>query len=40
MSEPFCAWAEFDRKCVIRPPVDYSIAYATGLMDPLWTTEW
>jgi len=34
------AWAQFDRKYVIRPPVDYSIAYPTGLTDPHWTTEW
>lgn len=33
-------WADFDRKYVIRPPVDYGLAYPTVLTDPHWTTEW
>ena len=33
-------WADFDRKYVIRPPVDYAIAYPTVLEDPRWTTNW
>jgi 2,4-dienoyl-CoA reductase-like NADH-dependent reductase (Old Yellow Enzyme family) len=31
---------EFDRKYVIRPPVDYSLAYPTKLVDPHWPAEW
>lgn len=34
------AWAEFDRKYVIRPPLDYGLAYPTRLEDPCWPTEW
>lgn len=33
-------YAEFDRKYVVRPPVDLSIAYPTALEDPHWTTKW
>ena len=33
-------WAPFDRKSVIRPPVEYALAYPTALVDPGWTTEW
>ena len=33
-------WAEFDRKYVIRPPLDYGLAYPAGLEDPHWTTTW
>jgi len=33
-------WAPFDRKYVIRPPVDYEFAYPTVLEDPNWSTEW
>jgi 2,4-dienoyl-CoA reductase-like NADH-dependent reductase (Old Yellow Enzyme family) len=33
------SWAEFDRKYVIRPPVDYAIDYPTMLTDPQWTTN-
>ena len=31
-------WAPFDRKYVIRPPLDYGLAYPTELTDPLWPT--
>jgi N-ethylmaleimide reductase len=33
-------WADFDRKYVIRPPLDYSLAYPMALEDPHWTTKW
>ncbi len=33
-------WAAFDRKYVIRPPVDYGLAYPTRLLDPQWPAEW
>ena len=33
-------WAPFDRKYVIRPPVDYGLAYPLSLDDPHWTTKW
>jgi 2,4-dienoyl-CoA reductase-like NADH-dependent reductase (Old Yellow Enzyme family) len=33
-------WAAFDRKYVIRPPIDYAIAYPVALEDPKWTTTW
>ncbi len=33
-------WAEFDRKYVIRPPLDYGLAYPVALTDPNWTTQW
>ena len=33
-------WAAFDRKYVIRPPVDYALAYPTTLTDPHWPTTW
>ena len=29
-------WAPFDRKYVVRPPLDYSIAYPLALTDPQW----
>ncbi len=29
-------WATFDRKYVVRPPLDYGIAYPLGLTDPQW----
>lgn len=32
-------WAEFDRKYVIRPPLDYAIDYPMALTDPQWTTN-
>jgi len=32
-------WMEFDRKYVIRPPLDYGLAYPLGLSDPHWPTE-
>ena len=32
-------WALFDRKYVIRPPLDYGLAYPTRLVDPHWPTE-
>ncbi len=35
-----CPWADFDRKYVIRPPVDSAIAYSTALADPRWPTTW
>ena len=31
-------WAPFDRKYVVRPPLDYAIAYPMGLTDPKWPT--
>ena len=31
-------WAEFDRKYVVRPPIDYAIAYPMALTDPKWPT--
>ena len=31
-------WAPFDRKYVIRPPLDYGIAYPLALTDPNWPT--
>jgi hypothetical protein len=33
-------WADFDRKYVIRPPLDYGLAYPMALEDPHWTTNW
>ncbi len=32
-------WLPFDRKYVIRPPLDYGIAYPVALEDPKWTTK-
>jgi 2,4-dienoyl-CoA reductase-like NADH-dependent reductase (Old Yellow Enzyme family) len=32
-------WLPFDRKYVIQPPLDYGLAYPTGLTDPLWPQE-
>jgi 2,4-dienoyl-CoA reductase-like NADH-dependent reductase (Old Yellow Enzyme family) len=32
-------WLPFDRKYVIRPPLDYGIAYPMALEDPHWTTK-
>ncbi len=32
-------WLPFDRKYVIRPALDYGIAYPTALQDPKWTTK-
>jgi 2,4-dienoyl-CoA reductase-like NADH-dependent reductase (Old Yellow Enzyme family) len=29
-------WMEFDRKFVVRPPLDYGLAYPLGLADPEW----
>ena len=29
-------WLDFDRKYVIQPPLDYGLAYPTGLVDPEW----
>lgn len=34
------AWSEFDRKYVVRPPLDYGHAYPLGLVDPKWASEW
>ncbi|MBC7477008.1 MAG: NADH:flavin oxidoreductase [Pseudorhodobacter sp.] len=31
-------WAPFDRKYVVRPPLDYGIAYPLALTDPNWPT--
>jgi 2,4-dienoyl-CoA reductase-like NADH-dependent reductase (Old Yellow Enzyme family) len=31
-------WAQFDRKYVVRPPLDYGIAYPLALTDPHWPT--
>ncbi|HRX36109.1 MAG TPA: hypothetical protein P5337_06900 [Aestuariivirga sp.] len=33
-------WCGFDRKYVIRPPLDYGHAYPLGLADPKWATDW
>ena len=33
-------WLPFDRKYVIRPPLDYALAYPTALEDPNWTTTY
>ncbi len=33
-------WLPFDRKYVIRPPLDYGLAYPVALEDPKWTTKW
>lgn len=33
-------WLPFDRKYVIRPPLDYGLAYPVALEDPKWTTRW
>ena len=33
-------WSEFDRKYVVRPPLDYAHAYPLGLTDPKWSTDW
>ncbi len=33
-------WAEFDRKYVVRPPLDYGLSYPVALKDPKWTTKW
>lgn len=33
-------WLPFDRKYVIRPALDYGIAYPTALEDPKWATKW
>ena len=33
-------WSGFDRKYVIRPPLDYAHAYPLGLADPKWSTDW
>jgi N-ethylmaleimide reductase len=32
-------WLPFDRKYVIRPSLDYGIAYPTALQDPKWSTK-
>jgi N-ethylmaleimide reductase len=32
-------WLPFDRKYVIRPALDYGIAYPTALQDPKWSTK-
>ncbi len=32
-------WCDFDRKYVIRPPLDYAHAYPLGLTDPKWPTD-
>lgn len=29
-------WLPFDRKYVVQPPLDFGLAYATGLVDPEW----
>ena len=29
-------WLDFDRKYVIQPPLDFGLAYPTGLVDPYW----
>lgn len=31
-------WVKFDRKHVVRPPLDYGIAYPLALVDPNWPT--
>jgi N-ethylmaleimide reductase len=33
-------WSDFDRKYVVRPPLDYAHAYPLGLTDPKWPTGW
>jgi 2,4-dienoyl-CoA reductase-like NADH-dependent reductase (Old Yellow Enzyme family) len=33
-------WADFDRKYVIRPPLDYGLAYPMAINDPNWATSW
>ena len=33
-------WTQFDRKYVIRPSLDYGLAYPVALTDPNWTTQW
>jgi 2,4-dienoyl-CoA reductase-like NADH-dependent reductase (Old Yellow Enzyme family) len=33
-------WAEFDRKYVVRPPLDYGLAYPIAINDPNWATRW
>jgi 2,4-dienoyl-CoA reductase-like NADH-dependent reductase (Old Yellow Enzyme family) len=33
-------WSDFDRKYVIRPPLDYAHAYPLGLADPKWPARW
>ena len=33
-------WAEFDRKYVVRPPLDYGHSYPLGLVDPKWPVRW
>lgn len=33
-------WSDFDRKYVIRPPLDFALAYPLGLADPKWSTGW
>jgi N-ethylmaleimide reductase len=32
-------WLPFDRKYVVRPPLDYAIAYPLALEDPKWTPK-
>lgn len=32
-------WLPFDRKYVVRPSLDYGIAYPLGLEDPKWSTK-
>jgi N-ethylmaleimide reductase len=32
-------WLPFDRKYVVRPSLDYGIAYPLALQDPKWTTK-
>jgi N-ethylmaleimide reductase len=32
-------WLPFDRKYVIRPPLDYGIAYPVALQDPKWSPK-
>lgn len=33
-------WLPFDRKYVVRPPLDYGHAYPVALVDPKWPTRW
>ncbi len=33
-------WCDFDRKYVIRPPLDFAHAYPMGLVDPKWSIDW
>ena len=33
-------WSDFDRKYVIRPPLDYAHGYLLGLADPKWPAGW